>query len=35
MQNLITKAYIQLNLISYYNVKVIYINNKYLTVYVN
>ena len=35
MQNLITKAYIRLNRIAYCNVKVIYVNNKYLTVYVN
>ena len=34
MRNLITQAYIQLNLISFCNVKVIDINNKYFTVYV-
>ena len=30
-----TKAYIQINLISYCKVRVIKINNKYFTVYVN
>ena len=35
MRSLITKAYIQLNLISYCNVQVVYINNRYFTLYVN